>query len=587
MNILETINSNEKNRRKYEYFLSLGYTKEASAIMTLFTYGNISTAKFMMQCKNFKSACDKIEKAGMTTPRENQFILSGTNRNISVPRLSFKSLKGAFPQKVENICEEYSAGNVFMCRSSVASPLMMEALATDEYEPIEEKSEKSSITSPTSTFRMTTNTASMGVLLMQARQGRKISMSQVRIEEVLNYFDYSSNVKEHEKISIDTALYEKSENKSLLYINVDMGGERKKSQNIVLLLDVSGSMSSNAECTQEAIATILAKLEKGDTFSLITYSDSDKTVYDGFKITSEKDKEKIMLSVMKLLIGGCTFGSAGIETAYKAAGKNYKKDCNNEVILITDGDLNFGITEKGSLKELISEKKKENVFLSVIGTGLWNYKDDKLEILAKNGNGIYTVINNLDDVEENINKRFYALTQVVAKDVKAQVEFNPALVKTHRLLGYENRELSHEDFSDDTVISEPYGLGGHGVALFELEMGEAESQLKYQKAVLSGSNEICEVRIRYKEPLEDVSHEIEAVVYDRETGTKNAELARLLYCVSEKLRGSDKLDEADEEFLKNMLANGKYKELYSGNSEKLTLFVEAMLLNGQKTYRKP
>ena len=570
MNILETINSNEKNRRKYEYFLSLGYTKEASAIMTLFTYGQISTAKFMMQCKNFKSACNKIEKAGMTTPRENQFILSGTNRNISIPRLSFKSLKGAFPQKVENICEEYSAGNVFMCRSSVASPLMMEALATDEYEPIEEKSEKSSITSPTSTFRMTTNTASMGVLLMQARQGRKISMSQVRIEEVLNYFDYSSNVKEHKKISIDTALYEKSENKSLLYINVDMGGERKKSQNIVLLLDVSGSMSSNAECTQEAIATILAKLEKGDTFSLITYSDSDKTVYDGFKITSEKDKEKIMLSVMKLLIGGCTFGSAGIETAYKVAGKNYKKDCNNEVILITDGDLNFGITEKGSLKELISEKKKENVFLSVIGTGLWNYKDDKLEILAKNGNGIYTVISNLDDVEENINKRFYALTQVVAKDVKAQVEFNPALVKTHRLLGYENRELSHEDFSDDTVISEPYGLGGHGVALFELEMGEAESQLKYQKAVLSGSNEICEVRIRYKEPLEDESKEVVKVVNKTDKNDFDTELAYALYVKSEELRGSQKTDAADREFLKNF-DSAKYEEL---NGNRLRDFLE-------------
>ena len=570
MNILETINSNEKNRRKYEYFLSLGYTKEASAIMTLFTYGNISTAKFMMQCKNFKSACNKIEKAGMTTPRENQFILSGTNRNISVPRLSFKSLKGAFPQKVENICEEYSAGNVFMCRSSVASPLMMEALATDEYEPIEEKSEKSSLTSPTSTFRMTTNTASMGVLLNQARQGRKISMSQVRIEEVLNYFDYSSNVKKHEEISIDTALYEKFGNKSLLYINVDMGGERKKSQNIVLLLDVSGSMSSNAECTQEAIATILAKLEKGDTFSLITYSDSDKTVYDGFKITSEKDKEKIMLSVMKLLIGGCTFGSAGIETAYKTAGKNYKKDRNNEVILITDGDLNFGITEKGSLKELICEKKKENVFLSVIGTGLWNYKDDKLEILAKNGNGIYTVINNLDDVEENINKRFYALTQVVAKDVKAQVEFNPALVKTHRLLGYENRELSHEDFSDDTVISEPYGLGGHGVALFELEMGEAESQLKYQKAVLSGSNEICEVRIRYKEPLEDESKEVVKVVNKTDKNDFDTELAYALYVKSEELRGSQKTDAADREFLKNF-DSAKYEEL---NGNKLRDFLE-------------
>jgi Ca-activated chloride channel family protein len=250
--------------------------------------------------------------------------------------------------------------------------------------------------------------------------------------------------------------------------------------------------------------------------------------------------------------------------------------------LITDGDLNFGITSKGGLKELIEEKKKSGLFLSVIGTGLWNYKDDTLEVLSKHGNGTYCVVNDLKDVEESIDRRYIALTNIIAKDVKAQVEFNPRLVKSYRLLGYENREISHEAFANDTVISEPYGSGGHGVALYELEMGGAEpSGLKYQTAVSTDSDELCTVKVRYKEPLGDVSHEIEAVVYDRETGTKNAELARLLYCVSEKLRGSDKLDEADEEFLKSMLANGKYRELCSDSPEKLILFVEAMLLNGR------
>ena len=199
------------------------------------------------------------------------------------------------------------------------------------------------------------------------------------------------------------------------------------------------------------------------------------------------------------------------------------------------------------------------------------------------------MVNDLKDVEASIDRRYISLTNIIAKDVKAQVEFNPRFIKAYRLLGYENREISHEAFADDTVISEPYGSGGHGVALYELEMGDESAQtgLKYQTPLLADSDELCTVKIRYKEPLADVSHEIKTAVYDENTGTKNAELAWLLYCVSEKLRGSDKLDEADEEFLKNMLANGKYKELYSGNSEKLTLFVEAMLLNGQKTYRKP
>ena len=249
-------------------------------------------------------------------------------------------------------------------------------------------------------------------------------------------------------------------------------------------------------------------------------------------------------------------------------------------MLITDGDLNFGITDKGGLKELIEEKKKSGLFLSVIGTGLWNYQDDKLEVLSKHGNGTYCVVNSLPDVPESIDRHYAALTNIIAKDVKAQLEFNPCFVKSYHLLGYENRELAHEDFVDDTVISEPYGSGGHGVALYELEMGEAaQAGLKYQTAVPTGSDELCTVKIRYKEPLADVSHELQAVVFDRETATRNAELARLLCCVSEKLRGSDKLDEADEQFLARMLSGGKYKERGGKDAEKLTLFVESMALN--------
>ncbi len=466
-----------------------------------------------------------------------------------------------------------------------SSRISPEAFATDAYEPIEEKKAHGIFTAPTSSFRMTTSSASMGIVFNQLRSGRRINMDHVRIEEVLNYFDYfdyDSVVPTDVKFAIQTELLQKSDAKKLLYINVQACEEQRAHQNIVVLLDVSGSMCRNAEVTQAAVATILSKLHTGDTFSLVTYSSKDHTVIDGYRIHSDEDKEILMGLLLDIEIGGCTHGSAGIKTAYRLGAKYYQDGWSNQVILITDGDLNFGITSKGGLKELIEEKKKSGLFLSVIGTGLWNYKDDTLEVLSKHGNGTYCVVNDLKDVEESIDRRYIALTNIIAKDVKAQVEFNPRLVKSYRLLGYENREISHEAFADDTVISEPYGSGGHGVALYELEMGGAEpSGLKYQTAVPTGSDELCTVKIRYKEPIEDVSHEIEAVVYDRETGTKNAELARLLYCVSEKLRGSDKLDEADEVFLEKMLVDGKYKELNSSNSEKLTLFVEAMLLNGK------
>lgn len=455
-------------------------------------------------------------------------------------------------------------------------------MTIDGYEPIEEKNARSVFTAPTSTFRMTTSTASIGILFNQLRSGRRIRMDQVRIEELLNYFDYASEIPSDAKFRIQTELLPKSVNKKLLYINVQACEEQREHQNIVVLLDVSGSMSGNAEVTQATVATILSKLHAGDTFSLVTYSDRDHTVIDGFQIRDDQDKEILMGYVMSLEIDGCTYGSAGIKTAYELGAKHYHDGWSNQVMLITDGDLNFGITDKGGLRELIEDKKRSGLFLSVIGTGLWNYQDEKLEVLSKHGNGTYCVVNDLKDVEESIDRRYIALTNIIAKDVKAQLEFNPRFVKSYRLLGYENREIAHEDFADDTVISEPYGSGGHGVALYELEMGNGGEQtaLKYQTPLLTDSDELCTVKIRYKEPLADVSHEIESVVYDQDAGTKNTELAWFIYCVSEKLRGSDKLDAEDEAFLEKMLADGKYKEL--GNREKLTMLAEAMMRN-QKT----
>ena len=432
---------------------------------------------------------------------------------------------------------------------------LMEALSTDSYEPIEEKDAKNVFTSPTSTFRMTTSNASMGIVFNQIRSGRRVNMDEVRIEEVLNYFDYEAETPKDAKFAICTELMEKKGNKKILFIDAEAAKEKKEHQNIILLLDTSGSMCSNDEVTQEAIATVFSKI-----------------------------KEDLMGIVLGIEIEGCTYGSAGINTAYDIGEKFYKPDWNNQVILITDGDLNFGITDKHGLKGLIEEKKKSNLFLSVIGTGLYNYKDDNLEVLAKHGNGTYCVVNNLDDVDESVNRRFIALTNIVAKDVKAQVEFNPRFVKSYRLLGYENRQLNHEDFKIDKVISEPYGSGGHGIALYELEMNEEEnpaasSDLKYQKPVLTNSDELGSVSIRYKEPLSDKSSQVETAVYNTNHSTQNIRLAYFLYCLSEKLRGSDKLDAYDEQFLDVVITSEFYKNFSGANKEKLEMLLDAFKHN--------
>ena len=464
---------------------------------------------------------------------------------------------------------------------------ILEGLSTDSYEPIEEKDAKNVFTSPTSTFRMTTSNASMGIVFNQIRSGRRVNMDEVRIEEVLNYFDYEAEPPEDAKFAIYTELMEKKGNKKILFIDAEAAKEKKEHQNIILLLDTSGSMDDDNEVTQEAVATVFSKLKAGDRNSLITYSTKDHTWFKGFEIKDSQSKEDLMGIILGIEIEGCTYGSAGIETAYAIGEKYYKPEWNNQVILITDGDLNFGITDKHGLKGLIEEKKKSNLFLSVIGTGLYNYKDDNLEVLSKHGNGTYCVVNNLDDVDESVNRRFIALTNIVAKDVKAQVEFNPRFVKSYRLLGYENRQLNHEDFKNDKVISEPYGSGGHGIALYELEMNEEEnptasSDLKYQKPVLTDSDELGTMSIRYKEPLSDKSAEIGTAVYNKNHSTQNVQLAYFLYCISEKLRGSDKLDEYDKQFLDVMITSEFYKNFSGPNKEKLEMLLDAYKHNAER-----
>ena len=199
----------------------------------------------------------------------------------------------------------------------------------------------------------------------------------------------------------------------------------------------------------------------------------------------------------------------------------------------------------------------------MIGTGLYNYKDDKLEVLSKHGNGVYRTVNNIVDVKKSVNEEYISLVNIIAKDVKAQVEFNPEVVESYRLLGFENRGLAREDFANDKVISEPFGSGGYGVALYELTMKEgaapADSGLKYSRLVTNGSSEPCTIKIRYKDPLADASHELEKVVDTAEEAyTDNLKLAFVVYVCAEKLRGSDKIS-ADE----IKLAKKLYKELGS------------------------
>ena len=569
-------------RGYYKYYISLGYDDVTSSVLALFTYGSKIIPEFSI-CDAYNALADGgvyppppppimaaeelfDDSTGLTRPQMS--VGPGSSATAGKAKRPASSVRDYRPSQSpvfgspSIVDYDYieSRRNKFPARLNHASRPLAEKKRcmvfsadsdTDAYEPIEEKGQQPLVSNATSTFRMTTNTASVGIVLNQLRNRRTITRDMVRIEEWLNYFRYQTALPDEEKFRISHELQNRENGTRLLYVNVQGKTEEKAQQNIVLLLDVSGSMYSHAAKTQAAIATVVSKLKPGCIFSLVTYGPCDTVVVDGLRIDSYESKLKVLEKLLGLKIDGFTNGSAGIERAYQVGRRNYIAGGNNQVILITDGDLNFGIVSKGGLEKLIEEEKRSNLFLSVLGIGLTNFKDDKLEVLSKHGNGVYRVINSLSDVEKSVRDEYASLVNIIAKDVKAQIEFNPELVSSFRLLGFENRELSHAEFRDDTVISEPFGSGGYGIALYELRMKEPGetvlADMKYRKVISTGSDELATVKVRYKEPLNDYSHELEYIIPSAEEHyTDNILLAWIVYVCAEKLRDSGKITERDE-----------------------------------------
>lgn len=429
------------------------------------------------------------------------------------------------------------------------SNFILDSIRTDRYEHIDEKNFKNVLNNPTSTFRTTCNNASLNLIKKNIKFGFSVDASMVRIEELLNYFNYNLENKTDEKFTIQAELSNKPYSKNkMLYVGVKGNENIPGRQNVVILLDVSGSMGGYKKNTQAAIIAMVSKLNVGDKLSLITYSSDDKVVIDDITI-KEDSMDYIIERLLQVEIFGCTWGSKGLNTAYELIDRNKIENGINRVVIITDGDFNFGDSRIDKIEKLILEKKKTGAYLSVIGTGTLNTNDELMNTLAKNGNGNYCYIDSIEDVAENIRDNYNKLMFSIAKDVKAQIEFNPKYVKSYRLIGYENREISHEDFKNDKVIAEPFGSGAHAVAVYELEMTdetEIKSDLKYQKPVVIESNNLCTVSVRYKELDEDTSKEISKdIEFNIVDMGYNSKLAYIIYILGEKLRKSDFITDKD------------------------------------------
>ena len=388
---------------------------------------------------------------------------------------------------------------------------------TNEYNYIAENNYKNVRQEPLSTFSIDVDNASYSIVRQHLLNGQLPPKDAVRIEEMINYFDY--NYKQPtgaHPFSVYTEISTSPWSEQHLLAMIGIKGkmldyDHLKSSNLVFLIDTSGSMSdaNKLPLLQKAFSLLINNLPKNSKIAIVSYAGSAGLVLES---TSVKHKDKILAALNNLRSGGSTAGGAGIKLAYKTAMNNLIKNGNNRVILATDGDFNVGTSSSAALIRLIKEKKKSNVYLSILGFGMGNYKDGRMEAISNAGNGNYFYIDNYSEAKKVFQKELLANLFTVAKDVKIQVEFNPKQVKAYRLIGYVNRKMANQDFNDDKKDAGELGTGHTVTALYEIIPAGTTSDatttdpLKYQTTVVNtDSNELMTVKLRYKPIKSDVS----------------------------------------------------------------------------------
>lgn len=411
--------------------------------------------------------------------------------------------------------------------------LIIDDLNTSEYDKVKESNYLSVRTSPLSTFAADVDTASYtnfrSILLDKLTETRfydSEDLHDIRIEEMLNYFDYSygdngTTITEDEKFTISAEIGKTPWNKDtqLLVVNIkakELPKEEYKGSNLVFLIDTSGSMNrpNKLPLLKESMLLLIERLTDKDTVSIVTYSGDSAVLAKG---VNGSEKEKLSEIIMELEPYGSTNGEGGMKKAYEIAEKYKDEHSNSRIIMCSDGDLNVGISSQSELFDFVSEKRETGIYLSVLGFGLGNYKDTKMETLADNGNGNYHYIDSLKEGQKVLVEDIMSTLVTLADDVKFQLEFNPEYIKGYRKIGYENRDMANEDFADDTKDGGEVGYGHEVTVVYEIvpvdsELKINESDLKYQDTTNSGSSDWLTVSIRYKEHGGDTSELVEYVV---------------------------------------------------------------------------
>ena len=452
-------------------------------------------------------------------------------------KLSVRSLALSIAAVMLLTCTAGCAGKTESVMYDASAPMAMESTAdyayseseavgdyeieqpefnTEEYNSIVENRFLSVTANPLSTFSADVDTASYTNVRRYIDDQQLPPADAVRIEELLNYFTYDYPEPDgDEPFSVTTEISACPWNADTKLMLIGLQAEKPDTEqlppsNLVFLIDVSGSMNNpdKLPLVKEAFLLLTEQLGSEDRVSIVTYASNDSVVLEG---AAGDDKQEIIDAINQLEAGGATAGSDGIKTAYKLAQEYFIEGGNNRVILATDGDLNVGVSSEGELTRLVEKKRESGVFLSVMGFGTGNIKDNKMEALADNGNGSYHYIDSQNEARRVLVEELGGTLFTVAKDVKLQVEFNPAVVKGYRLIGYENRVMNAEDFNDDTKDAGEIGAGHRVTALYEIvdvdsPMDIAAPELTYQTSASdTGSDEYLQLKVRYKEPDGDTS----------------------------------------------------------------------------------
>jgi hypothetical protein len=412
---------------------------------------------------------------------------------------------------------------------------------TEEYKSFSQNNFQKALDVPLSTFSIDVDVASYSNMRRFINNGQMPPADAIRTEELLNYFTYdypAPQGKDPVSITTEVASAPWNPQHRLVHIGIkakEIAMENLPASNLVFLIDVSGSMSSQNKLPllQSSLKLLVQKLRPQDRVAIVTYANNTE---ERLPSTSCENKQKILSVIENLYAGGGTAGSDGIQRAYRIAEANFIKGGNNRIILSTDGDFNIGPSSPQELEKLIETKRSSGIYLTVLGFGMGNYKDNRIQTLAEKGNGNHAYIDNLTEAKKVLVNEFRGTLFTVAKDVKIQVEFNPAKVQAYRLIGYESRLLEDKDFNDDTKDAGEMGAGHSVTALYEIIPVGVKSNLlgdidplKYQKTEkkeekksLTDSPELLTLKLRYKQPDSDKSSKMEVSVIDKNTSLNNA-----------------------------------------------------------------